>query len=331
MSPPTPPGAARRGAADAVRRAAGRAGPVLDRLDDVAVPVAGQGLEVVVGAAAAASRVVTAHLLRLALRTRLISAPAAAAGGGEASEASNPAGAPSTGRAVLERGARIAVLGLVAMIMLSATAAMLPGLDGHPRRDHPPADPPAGLAPGGGAPETGAGGELPLVTIGPGQDGATADYLAAADLTLTGLAADAPTADLLAVVSLTGYREPLDLYSMLRLYRVTQVFFAVPGSGEVYQASIHDPEDVKTAFDARATAAAARAVSAVDAATQASSRAEADALRGYCACLFAAVVRAPAGRLVELRHDPTVRVVDVAPPGTYEHAARFIPVRPDQP
>ncbi|OHV40730.1 hypothetical protein BCD49_08570 [Pseudofrankia sp. EUN1h] len=315
---------------------------MLDRLDDALVPRTGQVLEAAVGAAAATSRTVTAGLLRLALRTRLLPGPprprrADHGSGSFPADAADAEGAdtadgPSVGRALLERGARIAVLGLVAMIVLSAAAALLPGIDGQPRSTGgaEPASPPAGNTPGGQASTA----VVPSVTIGPPAGESTADYIGGADQSLASLARAAPAADLLAVVSLTGYRNPDGLQALLATYRVTQVFFAIPGSGAVHQAAVRTPvDDVLTAFAAQAAESSRRATTATDPGARESARAEAEALRGgrSCSCLFAAVVRASAARLLALRQDPSVRVIDAAPPATLENTARFVPVSPDRP
>ncbi|ONH30479.1 hypothetical protein [Pseudofrankia asymbiotica] len=330
-------------------KAADRAGPVLDRLDDALVPRTGQALEAVVGAAAATSRTVTAGLLRLVLRARLLPGrpgppprPRPAGGGApgpDASASSSPATRessavataeePSVGRALLERGARIAVLGLVAMIVLSAAAALLPGMDGQ-RRDGGGTEPtsPAGGAPAGPADAA----VVPSVTIGPTSGESMADYVGGADQSLAALAEAAPEADLLAVVSLAGYRTPDGLQALLATYRVTQVFFTVPGSGTVHQAAVRTPvDDVLAALAAQAAESSRRSATTTDPAARARASAQAQTMRGgrSCSCLFAAVVRASAGRLLALRQDPSVRVIDAAPPATLENAVRFIPVPPE--
>ncbi|OHV42573.1 hypothetical protein BCD48_31070 [Pseudofrankia sp. BMG5.36] len=332
-----------------IAKAADRAGPVLDRLDDALVPRTGRALEAVVGAAAATSRTVTAGLLRLALRTRLLPGPpeppapaprprtADGGSGPDAGSSPSPAAArdasasavaegPSVGRALLERGARIAVLGLVAMIVLSAAAALLPGMDGQPRTE--PASPPPGGAPAGQADAA----VVPSVTIGPTAGESTADYVGGADQSLVALAEAAPEADLLAVVSLNDYRTPDGLQALLATYRVTQVFFTVPGSGTVHQAEVRTPvDDVLAALAAQAAESSRRAATATDPAARERASAQAQTMRGgrSCSCLFAAVVRASAARLLALRQDSSVRVIDAAPPATLENAVRFIPVTPE--
>jgi hypothetical protein len=309
-------------------RAADRAGPLLDRLDDTMLPVTEQGLETVVGAAAATSRAALTQVLRLAVRARLLR-PALAAGRPSPTSAApgGPLGVVPVGRAVLERGARIAVLGLVSMIVLSTAAALLPWVSGgQPVAElvAPPRQPSTLPA---AAPSTTA----PSITVGKFPGDSVATYIGIADQALTQLAGDAPDADLVALVDLTGYRSPAQLHALLLDYRVTQVFFAVPGAGPVHQAAVRDPvADVFAAFDAQAAAAARQAAAAPDPAAAVRDRAEAGALRAHCACAFAAVVRAPAARLVGLRESQAVRLIDPAAPGAVESTIRFVPVTPEQ-
>ncbi|MBL7490313.1 hypothetical protein I6A60_02550 [Frankia sp. AgB1.9] len=317
-------------------RAADHAGPLLDQLDDTLLPATGDALEVVAGGAAATSRAVATRLLRLAVRVRLLSSPSPADGvpyatlgtGGGVAAASGPAGVMPVGRAMLERGARIAVLGLVAMIVLSTAAALLlPGVSGQPVVEPVTSGPP----PGGGRAAAPPPAFTPSVTIGPFAGDSTAAYIGIADRELTQQAQAAPDAELLAVVDLSGFRSPQALHALLSDYRVTQVFFTVPGSGGVYQAAVRDPlADVLAAFDAQAAGAAGRAATTADAATRRRDQSEATALRAHCDCAFAAVIRTPAVRLIELRANPAVRVIDAAPPGAVESTVRFIPLAPDQ-
>lgn len=334
-----------------IAMAADRAGPVLDRIDDAVLPAAGRALESVAAAAATVSRTTAAGLLRLAARARLLPTPAGsppmprrsapAAGGPIAGDgviardraiAHDAADEPSVGRALLERGARIVVLGLVAMIVLSAAAALLPGLDGQPRSGGgaDPAGPGGNSAGGQGSPPSAA--VVPGVTIGPPAGESTADYIGGADQSLASLTQAAPAADLLAVVSLAGYRSPDSLQALLSTYRLTRVFFTVPGSGAVHEAAVRTPvDDVLAAFAAQATAAGRRATTDPDPGARERARVEADAYSHGrdCSCLFAAVLRAPAARLLALRQDTAVRVIDAAPPATLDNAVRFVPLVPD--
>lgn len=315
-------------------RAADHAGPRLDQLDETLLPATTEALELVVAGAAATSRAVTTRLLRLAVRTRLLSPPGTPQGAaqGAGAMAGSPGGsgllgAAPAGRAVLERGARIAVLGLVAMIVLSTAAALLPGVSGQPIAEPVTSTPRPGTGPLPAALPSG----VPSVTVGPIPGDSTATYIGIADHELTQLAQAAPDTDLLAIVDLIGYHSPPALHDLLADYRVTQVFFAVPGVGAVHQAAVRDPlADVLAAFDAQATAAARRAAGDTDPGARGRDQAEADALRIPCDCAFAAVVRAPAVRLIGLRENPAIRVIDAAAPGTVESTARFIPVAPDQ-
>jgi hypothetical protein len=340
-------------AAVAVARAAGvrfadvadRAAPVLDRIDDVGLPWAQRAL------AAAAARLGVAWdgtldvIERLAVRFGLLrprpvqagagagAAPAGAAGaGGGASWGSAGRSRRGGVRAVLERGARAVVLGLVAMIVLSAAAAMLPGADGQlkPAGSAGPAGSPEGTVPAGaGGTDPATGTAAAGITVGPYPGDSPEQYAATAGQGLLMQASAAPEADLLAIVSLVDYQTPDELHALLADYRLTQVFFAVPAVGSVYSADVRDPvADVRTAFEREASEASARAAVVTDPTRRAAATTEAGALRGRCACLFAAVVRAPAARLVTLDGSAGVRVVDAAPPGTAASAVTFVPLLP---
>ncbi|WP_052711121.1 hypothetical protein [Pseudofrankia sp. DC12] len=315
---------------DRLARAADHAGPRLDQLDDTLLPATGEVLEVIVAGAATTSRAVTTRLLRLAVRVRLLSPPRVADGEPYATPGAGPGlnGVAPVGRAVLERGARIAVLGLVAMIVLSTAAALLlPGVSGQPVVKPVVPAPRPGPGPAAAVPPA----FTPSVTVGPFPGDSTATYIGIADHELAQQAQAAPETDLLALVDLIGYRSPQALHALLGEYRVTQVFFTVPGSGAVHHAAVRDPlADVLAAFDAQAAGAAGRAVRAADPAARKRDQSEAAALLAHCDCVFAAVVRAPAARLTGLRQNPAIRVIDAAPPGTVESTARFIPVAPDQ-
>jgi hypothetical protein len=235
---------------------------------------------------------------------------------------------PAAGRALLERGARFVVLGLVAMIVLSTAAALL-GFDGGPAivtADHGPGGIP-GPAAGAPTPQ-----QVPAITVGPYPGDSVTTYAGIADQELAQYAQSAPQADLLAIVSLSSYRTPAALHLLFAEYRITEVFYAVPGTGgPTHTAAVTDPiADVLAAFQAQADADTRQAADASDPTTRARAAGEARGLRADCACLFAAVVRAPAAELELLRHDPSVRVVDPAPPGTFEAGVTFVPILPSQ-
>lgn len=234
---------------------------------------------------------------------------------------------------VVDRGARVLVLGLVALIVVSAAAAMLQSVD----RDRPsnataPAAAPTGSPPAATPPA--AQPVTPTVTIGPGAHDSVAEYLGASRQNLVSLTAAAPAADLYAVASLTGPATPDQLIDLFGSYRAVQVFFTAGTGGQVEQATVRDPvADVHAAFASAAAQAQARAASearAGDAGADNRDRQAAAQLRAGCACLFAAVVRAPAGRLSQLAADPRVRIVDPAPPGAGSPSVRFIPLPPDR-
>ncbi|MCK9876033.1 hypothetical protein MXD59_09635 [Frankia sp. Ag45/Mut15] len=249
------------------------------------------------------------------------------------------------------RGGRIVVLGVVTLIVVSAVAAIVQGARdraptlvatggaGHgrglPGGSAPapvPASAPEGGASQGGASEGAAA--VPAVRIGPAAQDTVADYLGASRQSLASLTAAAPATDVYAVASLTAAVAPGGLLDVVGGYRIVQVFFTAGISGETEQVTVRDPvADVQAAFAAAASQASERAAAdgrAGDAhAQERDDRAAAD-LRAGCACLFAAVVRAPAGRLTQLAADPRVRVVDPAPPDTAPPTVTFIPLVPDR-
>jgi hypothetical protein len=154
-------------------------------------------------------------------------------------------------------------------------------------------------------------------------------YRARARDQLAALTRAAPQADLYAVVSLADYRTPTQTLGILSSYRTLRVFFAIPGAGAVRSAEVRDPvADVAAAFEREAAADDVRARGSPDAAERQRAGRAAAELRAGCACLFAAVVRAPAARLAELADTPAVRVVDAAPPGTTPSTVVFVPLRP---
>ncbi len=155
--------------------------------------------------------------------------------------------------------------------------------------------------------------------------------------------------DTYGVVSFPGYRTPEQALDLLRDLRTVRVFFRVPPDGTALSADVRDPlADIRTAF-ARAAAAQADTadtadvadVAAVDVGTadaggigdaDARERAadEAVALRDSCACLYGAVVAAPAWRLAALADTEPVRLVDVAAADVPAGPAVFVPLRPEQ-
>ncbi|WP_462203494.1 hypothetical protein [Frankia sp. CcWB3] len=237
---------------------------------------------------------------------------------------------------VVEWGVRMLVLGLVALIVVSATAAILQGVDHAPSSGR--SSPATGEAPTSAnqpaAPDQPAAPVLPVVTIGPGPNDPVADYLGASRQNLASLTSAAPGADLYAVASLTAPRTPADLLEVFGDFRTVQVFFTAGIGGEQEQALVRDPvADVRAAFGSAAAQADARAAADTqvgDTAAADRERRAASDLRAGCGCLFAAVVRAPAGRLSQLETDPRVRVVDPAPPGSGPPGMRFIPLSPDR-
>ncbi len=285
---------------------------LLDRVDDAALPSAGRTLAAVAGGLAGARDRPRARLRR-----------GRAAGEGPYSDGDGP---PPPGRAgvvtgrVLEAVGRLLVLGLVVLIVVGAVTTMLRGAD--PDGSHPPGPGP------GDAP---AGPVEPTVIVGPAAGESPAAYTAEAAAKLDGLTRAAPDADLYAVVSLAGYRTPDEMLRIFTAYRTLEVFFGVPPDGMVTAATVRDPvADLTAAFDSEAAAADTRAHDSTDPAAAERARQEATALRARCGCLFAAVVRAPAARLVDLGRLSGVRVVDPAPPGISPAAVHFVPLQPGQ-
>ncbi|KLL12391.1 MULTISPECIES: hypothetical protein [Protofrankia] len=199
--------------------------------------------------------------------------------------------------------------------------------------------------------------EMPAaaILVGLGQREAVAGYLTAARTRLAAAARrDEPPGrhpDTYGVVSFPGYRTPEQALDLLRDLRTVRVFFRVPPDGTALSADVRDPlADIRTAFAraADADAAAAQAgtadvadVAAVDVGTadaggigdaDARERAadEAVALRDSCACLYGAVVAAPAWRLAALADTEPVRLVDVAAADAPAGPAVFVPLRPEQ-
>lgn len=270
------------------------------------------------------------------------------AGGAAAPAADGVADPPdsrtSTTASVVGGTLRLLVLGLVVLIIIGAVSTMLRGPD--------PGNSSSGIpGPGsGGAP---AGPATPTTTVGPVAGDDAAGYAAAARAELESLAGAAPQADLYAVVSLAGYQTAEELHRLFATFRISEVFFRVPPDGVVLSAPVRDPvADVEAAFASAGDAAETRARDAdagldtdadADAGvartgqedqpgkSQQAANEQAAALRARCACLFGVVLRAPAGRLIELARGSQVRVVDPAPPGLAPPAVRFVPLEPERP
>ncbi|EIV93163.1 hypothetical protein [Frankia sp. QA3] len=306
-----------------------RAANLLDRLDDAALPTVFRILDAARSRLADTADREACRARRLADRARR--GRVGGDGPADAEAEGSPALLDVVGVApggVVDRGARVLVLGLVALIVVSAAAAMLQSVD----RDRPsnataPTDAPAVTPPP-------AQPVAPTVTIGPGAHDSVAEYLGASQQNLASLTAAAPAADLYAVASLAAPVTPDQMLDVLGTYRAVQVFFTAGSGGEVEQATVRDPvADVHAAFASAAAQAQARAAAEAKAGEGTADdrdRQAAAQLRAGCACLFAAVVRAPAGRLSQLAADPRVRVVDPAPPGAGPPAVRFLPLLPDR-
>ena len=119
-------------------------------------------------------------------------------------------------------------------------------------------------------------------TVGLAPGGDLAGYVAQKRSLLASLPA---TADVPAMISLISYVQPSDAATVLRNYRVSRMLYRLSSVSPPQQASVLD-----LASDGP------RLVP--------------------CACMYAAVVRAPADRLRELAKSPYVRLVDPTPAGT---------------
>ncbi|GIH19071.1 hypothetical protein [Rugosimonospora africana] len=133
-----------------------------------------------------------------------------------------------------------------------------------------------------------------------------------------------------ALVSLAGYLSPGELVPVLAGVETFQVYARVP-LPDVQTAIVKIPvatipDDVTAGMDAEAGERARQASRAGDqvAAT------EAERYRQHCACVYAAVVRAPAGTLRQLAARASVRAVDPAPRVSQLDLAVFLPPLPEQ-
>lgn len=133
-----------------------------------------------------------------------------------------------------------------------------------------------------------------------------------------------------ALVSFTGYLAPGQLVPVLAGVEAFQVYARVP-LPDVQTAIVKIPvatipDDVTAGMDTEAGERARQATRTGDrvAAT------EAERYRQHCACVYAAVVRAPAGTLRQLAARAPVRAVDPAPRVSRLDLAVFLPPLPEQ-
>ncbi|WP_239372904.1 hypothetical protein [Frankia sp. Cj5] len=211
-------------------------------------------------------------------------------------------------RLALERTARIMTLGAVGVIGVSAVAALWRG-------------------PAGGRVDVAT--DSVRTSLRPAES--TDGYLAAAQARLAVLALAPEQPDIYAAVSFPGYRTPEQTRALLGDFRTVRVFFRVPPDGPILTTDVGDPaRDIPAAFTRAAESAAYRVGTAADAVTRERAEDEAVALSGSCACLYGAVVRAPADQLALLAAMASVRLVDTAPPGTSAPAPTLVPLRPEQ-
>ncbi|MBE3201944.1 hypothetical protein [Parafrankia irregularis] len=315
---------------------------LLDRVDDAALPAIGRvlnwaqaGLGSVGDRPWAGAR--RAHAAVTA-RVAVDDAPVAVTG----AEPRAARGWAAAG--VLEAAFRVVVLGLVVLIVVGAVTTMLRGSDSGGATSGSGSGSGSGAA-GSAVSQSGiadaaadadaddagaaAGPVEPGIVVGPAAGDAAGAYADRTRSELESLSAAAPAADLYAVVSLTAYQTPAELVRTLADYRVTEVFFRVPPDGAETSANVRDPvADVESAFDSAADAAETLGREDTDAVAAQRAHLEAMALRARCGCLYAAVVRAPAERLLELTRRGPVRTVHPAPPGSSPSAVRFVPLDP---
>jgi hypothetical protein len=140
----------------------------------------------------------------------------------------------------------------------------------------------AGGGDNGSSPERVAPGVNRTATVGLAPGGDLAAYVSQKHSLLASLPA---TADVPAMISLISYVQPSDAATVLHNFRVSRMLYRLSSVSPPQQADVHD-----LATDGP------RLVP--------------------CACMYAAVVQAPADRLRQLAKSPYVRLVDPAPIGT---------------
>lgn len=274
------------------------ASDLLGRLDDALLPACGRVIARLADRAARAGRAARASALSALARAR--PAPAALAR--------------------LETGTRVTVIAVVAVVGAGSLVTFAHGWVADPRAR---AGRPAALEVPAG-PVASAGYAAALGPTSP-----VAGYLGSASDRLAAVLATAGDGEVYAVVSMPGYRTPTQLLGILSGYRLVRVFFRVPPDGPTVAAAVRDPSvDIAAAFDRAASQAARRAHSGAAAARMAD---EARALRSGCACVYGAVVRAPAARLAALAGSAAIRLVDAGGPGGVGGpATRFTALLPEQ-
>lgn len=195
-----------------------------------------------------------------------------------------------------------------------------------------------------------------VVRVGVRQGDSIPDYLAASRAELDALRAAAPStgpAQTYALVTLSAYLRPAQLPGVLRGASLTAVYARVPVPGVQTQIvripAIRAPDDVSAGMievaarkDREVADYRRRAARVVGSGAEqqrqrevldsgmAVAAAEADAYRGACACVYAAVVRAPAAILDDVAARPQVRAVDAAPEVHRLDRAVFLPPLPEQ-
>jgi hypothetical protein len=246
---------------------------------------------------------------------------------------------------LIGRSTRVGIIVTMGLIVVSAATATL---QSPTTARLTPEQPPGVVSPGAvGSPDAdgslatdgslGAGGPggaqapAPATIVGPYPGDVTEDYVASATNRLAGLTQAAPDAELHAVVSLSGYRTPDGLRSLLSDFRLVRVFLRTAPDGAVVTAVVRDPvADIDAAFAGAAEQAARLVGTTGDDATRDRAARDAEQFRARCACLYAAVVRAPAARLTELAALDAVRLVDPAPPASSPATTQFVPLTPER-
>jgi hypothetical protein len=189
-----------------------------------------------------------------------------------------------------------------------------------------------------------------FVGIQPGAPVAT--YIQDAKKRLEELAAT-PDGSVLGLMVFDRYVTPARAAQLVSLARPTQAYYAAQGKGVPPGETAYAPV-VDVAVDLpkqlRATASQlmvrvkqneqlAPTIPGINAEERAQKaellrdaagwRAQAAALSGSCACVFAVVIRAKAREMVELARQPGVRLIDPAPPGSQTALLEFRPLRPE--
>lgn len=219
---------------------------------------------------------------------------------------------------------RVALAGVLVVAVVTATLATLL---------RPDSAPPAGSSP---------------TWVGVHEGDSIPDYLERSRSELAALAAAEPQRVAYALVSLRDYFAPADVAVMFAGITAVTAFARVPLAGKqtelVRLPAVRLPADLVTAmavigerkvddaeyYEALAQAEPQVALRDIYRSNADLSRAEAQAYRAGCACIFALVVRAGASALAALATAATVRTVDAEPDLADPGQAVFSPPLPEQ-